>query len=95
MQPIQPGTGSLPLVGDIINPLPPDEQPNCSVRLYSFGSTKVRVIKIVRELTGLGLWESKALVESAPVVVLTDQFPDEASAAAMRLREVGAAVDVL
>jgi len=66
-----------------------------SVVLTAAGDKKINVIKAVREITGLGLKEAKDLVEAAPKAVKEAVTKDEANAAAAKLREVGAVVDVV
>ena len=65
-----------------------------SVILKSAGASKVGVIKIVRELTGLGLVEAKALVDKAPSAVKENIKPEEAEAIRAKLVEAGAEVEV-
>ena len=72
-----------------------DEKSEFDVVLKEFGPKKIEVIKIVRELTALGLKEAKDLVEAAPKPVKEGISKDEANAAAAKLREVGAVVDVV
>jgi large subunit ribosomal protein L7/L12 len=71
-----------------------EEQTEFDVVLTSFGSNKVPVIKIVREITGLGLKEAKDLVESAPAPVKEAIAKDEAEELLKKLEEVGASVEV-
>jgi len=71
-----------------------EEQTEFEVFLKEIGPEKVKVIKGVRELTQLGLRESKALVDSAPSTVLKDVSKEEASAAKAKLEEVGAVVEI-
>jgi large subunit ribosomal protein L7/L12 len=73
---------------------PVEEQTEFSVVLTNFGANKINVIKAVRELTSLGLKEAKDLVEAAPKPVKESVPKDEAEAAATKLREAGATVDV-
>jgi large subunit ribosomal protein L7/L12 len=73
---------------------PAEEQTEFSVVLTNFGANKINVIKAVRELTSLGLKEAKDLVEAAPKPVKEGVPKDEAEAAAAKLREAGATVDV-
>ncbi len=58
--------------------------------LKDFGANKINVIKAVRELTSLGLKESKDLVESAPKAVKEGVSKDEAAAVKSKLEEAGA-----
>ena len=62
--------------------------------LTSFGSSKVPVIKAVREITGLGLKEAKDLVESAPASVKEGIEQGEADELKKKLEEVGASVEI-
>ena len=62
--------------------------------LTSFGSSKVPVIKAVREITGLGLKEAKDLVESAPAAVKEGVEQAEADELKKKLEEVGASVEI-
>jgi len=71
-----------------------EEQTEFDVVLTSFGSSKVPVIKAVREVTGLGLKEAKDLVESAPATVKEGLPNDEAEALKTKLEEVGATVEI-
>lgn len=71
-----------------------EEQTEFDVILTSFGEKKIDVIKIVRELTQLGLKEAKELVESAPKTVKTGVSKDDAAAARKKLEDVGAKVEV-
>jgi len=72
-----------------------EEKSEFDVVLKDFGPKKIEVIKVVRELTSLGLKEAKDLVEAAPKPVKEGIGKDEANAAAAKLREVGATVDVV
>ena len=62
--------------------------------MTSFGGNKVAVIKVVRELTGLGLKEAKDLVEAAPKAVKEAVSKDEAADIKKKLEEAGATVEV-
>lgn len=69
-----------------------EEKDEFDVVLESAGDKKIQVIKVVRELTGLGLGEAKALVEEAPKTVLEAAKKDDAEAAKAKLEEAGAGV---
>ena len=69
-----------------------EEQSEFSVVLEDFGSSKINVIKAVREVTSLGLREAKELVESAPKAVREGISKDEASEIQKKLQEAGATV---
>jgi large subunit ribosomal protein L7/L12 len=73
---------------------PVEAQTEFDVVLKDFGAKKIEVIKVVRELTSLGLKEAKDLVEAAPKSVLEGVAKDAADAAAGKLRDAGATVDV-
>ncbi len=73
---------------------PVEEKTEFNVILKEIGANKINVIKAVRELTGLGLKESKDLVESAPKPVKEKVGKDEAGAAKDKLVAAGATVDV-
>ena len=71
-----------------------EEQTEFDVVLTSFGSSKVPVIKAVREITGLGLKEAKDLVESAPANIKEAVANDEAEELKSKLEAVGASVEI-
>jgi large subunit ribosomal protein L7/L12 len=71
---------------------PAEEQTEFVVELAAIGEKKIQVIKVVRELTGLGLKEAKDLVEGAPSKVLDGVPKDAAEAAKAKLDEQGATV---
>lgn len=71
-----------------------EEQTEFNVVLTSFGGNKVAVIKVVRELTGLGLKEAKDLVEAAPKAVKEGVSKDEAADVKKKLEEAGATAEV-
>ncbi len=70
------------------------EQTEFTVVLAEAGDKKVNVIKVVRELTGLGLKEAKAVVDGAPGVVKEGISKEEAEAAKKSLEEAGAKVEL-
>jgi len=65
-----------------------------TVTLTSAGAKKIGVIKVVRELTGLGLKEAKALVDGAPAPIKENIKPEEAEEIKEKLEEAGASVEV-
>lgn len=81
----QGGAGSAPAV---------EEKTAFNVVLSNVGDKKVQVIKVVRELTGLGLKEAKALVDSAPGPVKEGVTKDEAEQIKAKFEEVGASVEI-
>jgi len=73
---------------------PVEEKTEFSVILKEVGANKISVIRAVRELTSLGLKESKDLVESAPKPVKEGVNKDEAAAAKQKLEEAGATAEI-
>ena len=71
-----------------------EEKTEFDVHMKSFGAKKLEVIKVIREITGLGLKEAKDLVESAPAVVKAQVSKDEAAAYKTKLEAAGAEVEV-
>ena len=73
---------------------PAEEQTEFTVTLTDIGSNKINVIKVVREVTSLGLKEAKDLVESAPKPIKEGVTKDEAAAVKKKFEEAGAKVEV-
>ncbi len=71
-----------------------EEQTEFDVVLAEVGGEKIKVIKVVRELTGLGLKEAKAVVDSAPGKVKEGIAKEEAEEIKKQLEEVGAKVEI-
>ena len=71
-----------------------EEQTEFTVVLKEAGAKKIQVIKVVREITGLGLKEAKDLVDGAPQPVKAGVTKDEAATIRTKLEEQGAAVEV-
>ena len=71
-----------------------EEKTEFDVVLASVGAEKIKVIKAVREITGLGLGEAKALVEEAPKAVKEAASKDEAESIKAKLEEAGATVEL-
>ena len=71
-----------------------EEQTEFTVTLKEAGAKKIQVIKVVRELTGLGLKEAKDLVDGAPQAVKAGVTKDEAATMKAKLEEQGAVVEV-
>ena len=71
-----------------------EEQTEFDVTLKAAGGAKLQVVKLVKELTGLGLKEAKALVDSAPKAIKEGVSKDEADALKTKLEEAGAEVEV-
>ena len=73
---------------------PAEEKTEFTVTLTDIGGNKINVIKVVREVTSLGLKEAKDLVESAPKPVKEGVNKDEAAAIKKKFEEAGAKVEV-
>ncbi len=71
-----------------------EEKTEFDVVLANVGSQKIKVIKVVRELTGLGLKEAKDLVDNAPKPVKEGVSKEDAEEAKAKLEEVGATVEI-
>ncbi|MDD3732397.1 MAG: 50S ribosomal protein L7/L12 [candidate division Zixibacteria bacterium] len=71
-----------------------EEQTEFTVVLSAVGEKKIQVIKVVRELTSLGLKEAKDLVEGVPAKVKEGVSKDEAASVKSKLEEVGATVEI-
>ena len=71
-----------------------EEQTEFTVTLTNFGADKIQVIKVVRELTGLGLKEAKELVDGAPKPVKENVSKEEAATIKSKLEAAGASVEV-
>jgi large subunit ribosomal protein L7/L12 len=71
-----------------------EEQTEFAVHLLNAGDKKINVIKVVREVTSLGLKEAKDLVDGAPKVVKEGVSKDEAAAIKKKFEEVGAQVEI-
>ena len=71
-----------------------EEKTEFDVILAEVGAEKIKVIKVVREITGLGLAEAKAVVDSAPKAVKEGASKDDAEEIKKKLEEVGAKVEL-
>ena len=71
-----------------------EEQTEFNVILKTFGANKIAVIKVVRELTGLGLADAKTLTETANAVIKEKIKKEEAEAIKQQLQDAGATVEV-
>ena len=71
-----------------------EEKTEFDVVLADIGAEKIKVIKAVREITGLGLAEAKALVEAAPKAIKEGASKDDAEAMKAKLEEAGAKVEL-
>jgi len=73
---------------------PVEEKTEFNVTMTSFGANKVGVIKVIREITGLGLKEAKDLVEGVPSAVKEGVSKADADAIKKKLEEAGAAAEI-
>jgi large subunit ribosomal protein L7/L12 len=89
-----PVGGAAPAGGGAAPAAPVEEKTEFDVVLRDAGAKKIQVIKVVREITGLGLKEAKDLVDGAPQVVKAGVSKDEAAGMKAKLEEQGAGVDV-
>lgn len=80
--------------GAAVAAAPVEEQTEFNVILAAVGAEKIKVIKVVRELTGLGLKEAKELVDGAPKTVKEAVTKEEAEVIKTKLSEVGATVEI-
>ncbi|MBQ9415475.1 MAG: 50S ribosomal protein L7/L12 [Clostridia bacterium] len=71
-----------------------EEKTEFDVVMTNFGASKLNVIKVVREITGLGLKEAKEMVEGVPATVKSGVSKDEADKVAAQLKEAGAEVEI-
>ena len=85
---------AMPGGGGAAAAAPVEEQTEFNVNLVEVGTNKINVIKVVREVTSLGLKEAKDLVESAPKAVKEGVTKDEAAAIRKKFEDVGAKVEV-
>ena len=84
----------MPMAGGGGAAAPAEEKTEFTVTLTEVGGNKINVIKVVREVTSLGLKEAKDLVESAPKPIKECVNKDEAAAIKKKFEEVGAKVEV-
>ena len=85
---------AAPVGGAGAAPAAVEEKTEFDVVLKDAGAKKIQVIKVVRELTGLGLKEAKDMVDGAPQTVKAGVSKDEANTIKAKLEEQGAAVEV-
>lgn len=92
---IEPAAAAVAVAGPAAEAGPAeDEKTEFTVTLNDAGASKVAVIKAVKELTGLGLGEAKALVDNAPSAIKEKVSKDDAEAAKKQLEEAGASVEL-
>jgi len=71
-----------------------EEQTSFKVVMTSFGANKINVIKVIREITGLGLKEAKDMVEGVPATVKEGISKDDAASIKKKIEEAGATVEI-
>jgi len=92
---IEPAAAAVAVAGPAAEAGPAeDEKTEFTVTLQDAGASKVAVIKAVKEITGLGLGEAKAIVDGAPAPVKEKVSKDDAEAAKKQLEEAGATVEL-
>jgi large subunit ribosomal protein L7/L12 len=89
-----PVGGAAPAGGAAAPAAPVEEKTEFDVVLRDAGAKKIQVIKVVREITGLGLKEAKDMVDGAPQTVKAGVSKDEAASIKAKLEEQGAGVEV-
>ena len=89
-----PVGGGAPAGGGAAPAAPVEEKTEFDVVLRDAGAKKIQVIKVVREITGLGLKEAKDMVDGAPQTVKSGVSKDEAASLKAKLEEQGAGVEV-
>ena len=85
---------AAPAAGGAAAPAAAEEKTEFDIVLASFGSSKLGVIKVVREITGLGLKEAKELVEGAPKTIKEGCSKDDAENIKKQLTDAGATVEI-
>jgi len=85
---------AMPMGGGGAAAAPAEEKTEFTATLSEIGANKINVIKVVREVTSLGLKEAKDLVESAPKAIKEGVPKDEAEAIKKKFEEVGAKVTI-
>jgi len=91
---IEPAAAAVAVAGPAAAGEAADEQTEFNVILKAAGSSKLAVVKLVKELTGLGLKEAKGIVDSAPAAVKEGVTKDEAEGLKKSLEEAGAEVEL-
>lgn len=92
---IEPAAAAVAVAGPAAGPaVEEDAKSEFTVTLKDAGAQKVAVIKAVKEITGLGLGEAKAIVDGAPAPVKEKVSKDDAEAAKKTLEEAGATVEL-
>lgn len=87
--------GAIMMAGPAAGPAVEEEQTEFTVMVKSDGGQKIKVIKVVREATGLGLKEAKDLVDNLPAKIKEGISKEEADKLAEQLKEVGAEIEIV
>lgn len=85
---------AAPAAGAAAAAAPAEEKTEFNVVLKEVGADKIKVIKVVREVTGLGLKEAKDLVDGAPSTIKENVSKEEAASIEAKFKEVGATVEI-
>ncbi|MBS0009787.1 MAG: 50S ribosomal protein L7/L12 [Bacteroidales bacterium] len=91
---IEPAAAAVAIAGPAAADAAPEEQTEFDVILKAAGGQKLQIVKLVKDLTGLGLKEAKAVVDSAPAPVKEGVSKEEAEALKSQLEEAGAEVEL-
>ena len=93
---IEPAAAAVAVAGPAAGAAAPaaEEKTSFDVELKSAGANKLAIVKLVKELTGLGLKEAKDMVDAAPSVIKEGVSKDEAEALKKQLTEAGAEVEL-
>ena len=91
---IEPAAAAVAVAGPAAAGEAADEQTEFNVILKAAGASKLAVVKLVKELTGLGIKEAKGIVDSAPAAVKEGVTKDEAEGLKKSLEEAGAEVEL-
>ena len=93
---IEPAAAAVAVAGPAAGAAAPaaEEKTSFDVELKSAGANKLAIVKLVKELTGLGLKEAKGMVDAAPSVIKEGVSKDEAEALKKQLTEAGAEVEL-
>jgi large subunit ribosomal protein L7/L12 len=91
---IEPAAAAVAVAGPAAAGEEAEEQTEFDVILKAAGSSKLAVVKLVKELTGLGLKEAKGIVDSAPAPIKEGVSKDEADSLVKSLEEAGAEVEL-
>ncbi len=91
---IEPAAAAVAVAGPAAGGEAAEEQTEFDVILKAAGSSKLAVVKLVKELTGLGLKDAKGIVDSAPAAIKEGVTKDEAEGLKKSLEEAGAEVEL-